>query len=164
MASLKLRFKKKIDETRNDLMNEKHKKTRNYLNYVEHLLNLASTITGCISISEFASLVCVPVGITSSAVSYLKNCTIIAGIKKYKSIIKKKKKNYDKIVLLVKRKLETTEVLISKDLIDSYVSHDKFNPVKNVLRDDNEMKKEIKNTCFSHLLLFFKGKTNNQEF
>ena len=67
-------------------------------------------------------------------------------------------------MLLAKRKLETTEILISKDLIDSYVSHDKFNPVKNVLRDDNEMKKEIKNTCFAHLLLSFKGKANNQEF
>ena len=31
------------------------------------LLNLVSTVTGCVSISVFASLVCVPVGITSSA-------------------------------------------------------------------------------------------------
>ena len=37
------------------------------LNYVENLLILASTVTGCISISAFASLVCVPVSITSSA-------------------------------------------------------------------------------------------------
>ena len=68
---------KKIDETRNyifeeikhnDLMSGKHKKTCNYLNYVEHLLILVSTITGCISISALASLVCVPVSITSPAV------------------------------------------------------------------------------------------------
>ena len=83
MASLELRFKKKIDETRNDLMNEKHEKTLNYLNYVENLLNLASTITGCISISEFASLVCVPAGIRSSAVSYLK---IVQSLQESKSI------------------------------------------------------------------------------
>ena len=37
-----------------------------YLNYVEHLLILASAVTGCVSISAFDSLVCV--GITSSAV------------------------------------------------------------------------------------------------
>ena len=60
-ASLEFRLRK-IDETRNylldeikhnDLMSEKYKKTRKYLNYIEHLLILASTITGCISISGF---------------------------------------------------------------------------------------------------------------
>ena len=99
---------KKIDETRNylldeinhkDLMSEKYKKTCKYLNYVENLLILASTIAGCVSIYAFASLVCVPAGITSSAIG-IKICAIIAGIKKYKSIVKKKKKKNDKIVLL----------------------------------------------------------------
>ena len=42
--------------------------SENYKIYVEHLLILTSTITGCVSISEFASSVCVPVGIASSAV------------------------------------------------------------------------------------------------
>ena len=62
----------------NDLMSEKHKETYKYLGYVEHLLILVSIITGCISISAFASLVCVPVVITSSAVG-VKICSIIAG-------------------------------------------------------------------------------------
>ena len=48
-----------------------------------------------------------------------KICTITAGIKKSKSIIKKKKKN-DKIVRSAKTKL-IVEVLISKALIDSYI-------------------------------------------
>ena len=60
----------------------------------------------------------------SSAV-VIKIFAITAGIKKYKSIIKKKK-NHDKIVLLEKDKLNTIEVLISKALIDSYISHGKF--------------------------------------
>ena len=47
----------------NDLMSEKNKKTCRYLNYDEYLLVLASTITGRVSISAFALLVCVPVGI-----------------------------------------------------------------------------------------------------
>ena len=50
---------------------------------------LASTITGCVSIYTFASLVGIPIGITSSAIG-LKKCAITEGIKKYKSIIKKK--------------------------------------------------------------------------
>ena len=63
----------------------------------------------------------------------------------YKSIIKKIKKKHDEIVLLGKDKLNTTEVLISKSLIDSYISHDEFVSVKNVVREFNDMKKEIKN-------------------
>ena len=91
-------------------MSGKYKKTCKYLNYVEHLLILASAITSCVPIFAFASLVCAPVGITSSVVG-LKICAIFAGIIKYKSIIKKKKKKDGKIVLLGKSKLDTTEIL-----------------------------------------------------
>ena len=38
----------------NDLIGEKYKKTCKYLNYVEHLPLLVSTVTGCISIFGFA--------------------------------------------------------------------------------------------------------------
>ena len=70
---------------------------------------------------------------------------IIAGIKKYKSIINKRKKD-DESVLLVKDKLNAIEVLISKILIDPYIIHEKFVSVNNVIREYNEMKekKEIK--------------------
>ena len=42
------------------------------------------------------------------------------------SIIKKKKNNHNKIVLLAKNMLNTTEVIISKPLIDSNISHDEI--------------------------------------
>ena len=42
-------------------MKEKYKKTWKYLNYVEHLLILVLTVTGCVSIFASASLVWVPV-------------------------------------------------------------------------------------------------------
>ena len=86
------------------------------LNYIEHILSLASTITGCVFISAFASLIGIPIGITSYAIR-LRICAITAGIKKYKSINKKKKKKHDKMVLLAKSKLNSIEVLISKALI-----------------------------------------------
>ena len=58
-----------LDEIKhNDLMSEKYIKTCKYLNYVENLLILSSTVTGCVSVSAFASLVDINVGITSSAV------------------------------------------------------------------------------------------------
>ena len=68
-ASLEFRTRK-TDETsiylldeikQNALISEKHKKTCKYINYVEHLFILASTIAGTVSISVFA----VPVGIAN---------------------------------------------------------------------------------------------------
>ena len=86
-------------------MSQKLKKTCKYLNYVDHLLILVSKITGCVSISAFASLVAIPVGITSSAV-VIKIYAITAKITKHKPIVKKKRKKHEKIVLLGKDKLE----------------------------------------------------------
>ena len=105
---------------RNQLISKKHKKVCTTLNYIEHFLILGSTVTGSVSISVYASLVGIPIGITSSAIG-LKICVIIAAIKKYKSIIKKKKKKPNKIVLLAKSKLNSIEFLISKALIDSVI-------------------------------------------
>ena len=74
--SQEFRFKN-IDETRNyflkeieqnELMSKKQKMVRTTLNYIEHFLILSSTIAGCISISAFASLLGIPLGITSSAI------------------------------------------------------------------------------------------------
>ena len=75
-------------------MSENYNKECNYLNYVEHLIFLASIVTGWVLVFAFASLVSVPVGIASTAV-------------------------------------ESSEVLISKALIDSYISHNKFMLYKN---------------------------------
>ena len=88
------------------MMSKKQKKRFVQLNYIEHFFILAYTISGCFS--YFASL---GMRITSSAIR-LKICPTTAEIKKYKSIIKKKKHN--KIVLLAKSKLDRMEVLISK--------------------------------------------------
>ena len=124
-----------IEETKqNELRSKKHKKVCKALNYTKNSLIVSSTVTGCVSISALASLVGIPVGIASSAVT-IKISVITAGIKKYKSLIKKKKKKRDKIVLLTKTKLNTIEVLISKALIDSNISHDEIVSVNNVLKN-----------------------------
>ena len=115
-----------------------------YLNYPEHLLILASRITSWVSMPAFASLVCVPVDIMSSEVG-LKTCAITAGIKKYHLNFKRKNRKNDEIVLLGKTKLHTIDILTSKPLIDSNISHDKFDSVNNLFRKYNEMNKEIKN-------------------
>ena len=64
------------------------------------------------SISAFASLVGIAVGIAISVVR-IKIFVVTAAIKNCKLIIRKKKKEHNKIVLLAKIKLNKVEVLIS---------------------------------------------------
>ena len=99
------------------------------MNDVERLLILVLEVTSCISISAFALLGFVPVGITSSLVR-IKHCAIIAAVKKYNSIIKKEEK------------ANIIEVIISKTYIDSYITHQEFVSVNNVLREYNRIKEE----------------------
>ena len=104
-------------------MRKKHEKVCTTLNHVKHLLILASTVTGCVSIC--ASFNC-------------RNQNIEVNYKK-------KTKKHDKKMLLGKANLNAIEFLLSKALIDIYISHDEFVSVNNVLRENNEKKEEIKN-------------------
>ena len=81
----------------------------------------------------------------SSAIG-LKIYAITAGIKKYKLIIKKKKKKHDEIVLFTKSKLNSIEVLIFKSLTCSVkISQDEFVLISNALKEYEEVKEKIKN-------------------
>ena len=62
----------------NDLMSEKHNKVCSALNDFEPFFVFVSAFSGCVSISVFASLVGVPVGIASSAIG-LKICALTIG-------------------------------------------------------------------------------------
>ena len=124
------------------MTSRKHKKVSTTLNNIEIFLVLASKITGYTSISVSASFLGILIGITSSAIR-LKICAITTGIKKFKSIIKEKKK-HDETVFLEKSKLNSTEVLISKVSIVSVISHDEFVLINNVLKEYNEMKYNVK--------------------
>ena len=77
----------------------------------------------------------IPIGITSSTIG-LKICAIAAGVN---SLIKRKKKKHNKIVLSTKSK-NTMQVLISKTLIDSIISHDKFVLINNVQKEYGNLK------------------------
>ena len=87
----------------NELISKKHKNVCKILHYIEHFFILAFAVSRCISKSAFASLLGIPIGITSSAIGF-RIGAIATAIKKYKSIIKKKKKKHDKIVLLAQTK------------------------------------------------------------
>ena len=124
-------------------MSKKHRKVCATLIYIEHFLILASIISECVSMSAFASLIGIPIKITSSAIG-LKICAIgiSAGIAKYESIIKKKK--HDQIVLLAKSNLNSIEVLIPKAVIDSNIKYDELVLINNVLKNIKKQKKKMK--------------------
>ena len=69
-------------------MSKKHEKGSTAVNYIKHLRIFAFAVSGYVSVSVLASLVGIPMRITSSAVG-LEICTTIARIKKSKSIMKK---------------------------------------------------------------------------
>ena len=58
--------------------------------------------------------------------------------------MKKKKKEHDKIVLSAESKLKSIQVLLSKALIDSVISHDEFALLNDVLKEYKEMEEKIK--------------------
>ena len=60
-------------------MSRNHKKVFTTLSYFKHFLILASAVTGCISISAFASLLGIPIGIARSEIG-LKICAITAKV------------------------------------------------------------------------------------
>ena len=70
-------------------MSREQKKVCTTLKYVKHFLILASAIAGCISVAWYSYR-------NHELYNGIKkNCAIAAGIKKFKSIIKKKKKKRD---------------------------------------------------------------------
>ena len=135
-------------------MRKKHEEENvsRVLNFANRLLVEISAITQWVSISAFASSVGIPKRTTNSAIG-LQICVITAWIKKYKSTIKKKNKQHDKIVLLAKYKLTSIEVLISKPLFDSNFIHDEFILINNVLKIMScfMMRKKKPNILINHI-------------
>ena len=94
---------KNIGETRNyfiqeinqnEFISKKRKIGCWVLHYTEHLLILVSTVTGCVSISAFASLVGISTGVTSSTVGLI----IYVATPVIKGISQELRKEKDKMI------------------------------------------------------------------
>ena len=138
---------KSIDETKtyffeeieqNELMSKKHKK----IFFDSKLYRTLSHFTFCGYWMFFSFCFCL-----FSWYSYwsYKFCTSSAGIKKYKSIIKKKKTKNDKIVLLEKtfKKAKCIKVLIYKTLTNSFIIHHEMLSLNNALWEYDAVKEKI---------------------
>ena len=77
------------------------------------------------SIISFASTIGAPVGIASA--SFTLTCSLATWIiKKLLDITRRKRKKYDKILMIAKSKLNSINTLISQALIDINISHEEF--------------------------------------
>ena len=70
-----------ISLKKQNLMNKKNRKVCKGLNYIEESLISVSAVTGCVSISVFASLTGIPIDMTSSGLG-LNICAKTTGTKK----------------------------------------------------------------------------------
>ena len=78
--------------------------------YIDQALIVLSATSGEVSIILFTSIVGAPVGIASASLALFFSLTI-GIVKKLLNITRKKKKKRDKILMLAKRKLNSTENL-----------------------------------------------------
>ena len=126
------------------------KKLRKYVpvfDYTDQHLIVLSATSGGVSIILFTSIVGAPVGTASASLTLFFSLTT-GIIKKLLNITRKKKKKYDKILILAKSKLSSIETLVSQALINTEITHqkfitiliekDKYEKMKDNLRSENE--------------------------
>ena len=113
--------------------------------YLDKIFITLSPSFGTLSIASYASVVGIPVGITSASLTLI--FTIVTGISK--SLLKlteKRKKKHNKIIALAKNKLNTIDTLLSSALNDSKISHEEFTNIiteTNIYEDIKETIKDI---------------------
>ena len=115
--------------------------------YIDKILMVLSAASSGVSIISFTSIVGTPVGIAHASPTLAFSLTT-GIVKKLLNITRNKKKKHDKILMLAKSKLNSTETLMSQALIDLDISHeefirflkkkDKYKKMKENLRSENE--------------------------
>ena len=93
--------------------------------YIDKILIVLSATSSGVCIISSASVVGAPAGIASASLTLIFSLTI-GIIKKLLSITRNKKKKHDKILMLAKSKLNSTETLVSQALADMEISHEEF--------------------------------------
>ena len=96
--------------------------------YVDKLFITLSASFGTLSISSYGTIVGIPVGVAEASLTLIFTVTTGA-VKKLLNITRKKKKKHNKIVALVRSKLNIIETLISGALTDFDISHEEFSKI-----------------------------------
>ena len=112
--------------------------------YIDKILIVLSATSSGVCIISSASVVGAPVGIASASFTLFFSLT--TGIlKKLLNVTRKKKKKHDKIIMLVKSKLNSIDTLISQALNDMDISHKKFITILKEKYRYEMMKENLKN-------------------
>ena len=120
------------------------KKLNRYVTAFDHIdkiLIVLRTTSSRVSIVSFTSIVGAPFRIISARLTLIFSLTT-GIVKKLLNVTRDKKKNYDKMLMLAKSKLSSTETLISEALIDRNISHEEF---VTILKENDKYKKMKQN-------------------
>ena len=111
-------FDSEIQERK--IMSKKLSKHIAAFDHIDKTLIVLSATSGGISIVSFTSVIGIPAG--SASASFTLIFSLTTGIIKKLLEVTRKKKKYNKIVMLAKSKLNSIETLMSQALID--ISHE----------------------------------------
>ena len=103
--------------------NQKLDKYVTVFDCIDQALVVLSATSGGVSIISFTSIVGAPVGIASASFTLIFSLTT-GIVKKLLNITRNKKKKHDKVLMLAKSKLSSTETIISQALIDMEISQE----------------------------------------
>ena len=120
-------------------MSKKLSKCIPFFDYFDKSLICLSVTRGGISIASFATVIGMPVGITSASLSLAFSlCTGL--VKKLLKATRNKKKKHNEIVMLARSKLNSIESNISRALINNQTSHEDNITIINKERNYRELK------------------------
>ena len=124
-------------------MSKKLSKYISFFDYFDKSLIILSVISGSISIASFATVIGIPIGITSVSLSLTFSlCTGL--IKKLLKATRNKKNKHNKIIMLARSKLNSIESKISEALINNQISQEDFMTIINEERNYRELKESIR--------------------
>ena len=119
-------FDQKINQRK--LCSKKLSKYVTAFEYIDNILIVLSATSSGVCIILSVSVAAAPVRIASASFTLI--FSLITGIIKILlSKTRNKKKKHDKILMLAKSKLDSTETLVSQILIDMEISHEEFNAI-----------------------------------
>ena len=126
-----------------ELMSKKLSKYISFFDHFDKSLIVLSVTSDNISIASFATVIGVPVGITSATLSLA--FSLYTGlVKRLLKTTRNKKNKHNKIVILARSKLNSIEIKISEALINNQISHEDLITIINEERNYRALKESIK--------------------
>ena len=111
--------------------------------YFDKFSVVLSAKTDSISIASFATVIGTPVGIASASLSLtFSMCTGL--VKRLSKATRNKKNKHNKVVLMARSKLNSTERKISEALMNNQLSHEDFMTTINEERNYRKLKEKIR--------------------